>query len=556
MKVFERLADALIAEAAGPLFGVMGDANMLFWAELARRGHPVCSARHEAVGVGMADGYARTTGDVGIASVTCGPGVTQTGTSIVAAVRNPTPLVVLTGERPLRNRDTLQHMNHRAFVEACGAEFHSISHPDNLAWEVANAFLVARTRQRVVVLNVPMEFQDLVPQASWRYVPSLQFAEPEPQLPEDGVLDRVAAMLVSSRRPVLVAGAGAKRAGARTEALALAERIGALVSTTLLAKGWFAGEAWDVGIAGGFASGVAEKLFAEADLVLAVGAGFGPRTHENGELFPAARTIKIDSRPRAELAGTVVPFHVRGDALHTLRALDRHLSAQDFRQAGFRTASTRERLEQSAPAIKPTADGLDPRLLISHLSNVVPKDAVVTCGSGHFMAFVAQYLALGQGNTYHSTHQFGAVGQGLAIAMGASVGSRGRPGIFIEGDGGLLMYLQELETAARYRMPIVLIICNDGGFGAEFHKLRARQMDPATAQWESPDFVAIARSLGCGATSLSSEQEIESAVQQGLAAGGPFVIDARISRSLMNNRYTRLYPHRGSEGPHLRPHSS
>jgi thiamine pyrophosphate-dependent acetolactate synthase large subunit-like protein len=169
------------------------------------------------------------------------------------------------------------------------------------------------------------------------------------------------------------------------------------------------------------------------------------------------------------------------------------LDARQVRRKGFRTPETRAML-QSAPHVfaKPT-DGLDPRLLASNLGRALPRGGLVTCGLGHFFSFPAIYLALPEGAEIQFASQFGAVGQGLPLAIGIGVGNPGRPHVAIEGDGSLMMNIQELDTVVRHKLQMVLVVWNDAGYGAEAHKLRAKGFDSSLAQWESPDFAARPR---------------------------------------------------------------
>ena len=145
MKVHEAIAEALIAEAGTTMFGLMGDGNMSLWGALGRhKDVTMISARHESAAVAMADGYSRTTGKVGVAMVTCGPGLTQCGTSLVIAARNRSQLVMVVGEIPAGAKNKMQSMDQRRFAEASSAKFVSITSADNMAEEIAEAFYAAR----------------------------------------------------------------------------------------------------------------------------------------------------------------------------------------------------------------------------------------------------------------------------------------------------------------------------------------------------------------------------------------------------------------------------
>jgi thiamine pyrophosphate-dependent acetolactate synthase large subunit-like protein len=197
-------------------------------------------------------------------------------------------------------------------------------------------------------------------------------------------------------------------------------------------------------------------------------------------------------------------------------------------------------------------DGLDPRVLMDRLSAALPDNVLVTSGAGHFLGFAAMNLAISAEADIQFSVQFGAVGQTVPVAFGIGVGTPGRPHLVIEGDGSLMMNLQELETVARHKIPMVLLIWNDAGFGAEVHKLKAKGFDPALAQWNSPDFVALARSFGGDGVLLDNENAIGPAVAHGFAAGGLFVIDARVSPTEVTDAYQKIHFGRPNRAPLLR----
>lgn len=554
MKVYEAVAEALVAEGCDTLFGLMGDGNMSLWGALGRAGKlTIISSRHEAGAVAMADGYSRTTGNVGLATVTCGPGLTQVGTSLMVASRNRSPLVLVIGEIPPGSKNTLQSMDQRRFVEACSARYQDVTSIDNVADEVAEAFYAARTHRCPVVLNLPIDLQERSFDWDFEYRPSTAHLPPPVGAPSDDALAPLFEKLLAAERPVIVAGRGARAAGAKDAILTLADRIGALLATSLNAKGLFAGEEYDVGISGTFATAPAEHLMVEADFVLAIGAQLNYYTAEGGLMFPSAEVARVDIDAAPEEIGFLPGLYIRGDAKKTAEALNGMLAARQVRKNGFRTPESRAVLTAPPHVFDKPADGLDPRLLASNLGRALPKGSVVTCGVGHFFSFPAIYLSLPEGAEIQFSSQFGAVGQGLALAIGIGIGNPGRPHVVIEGDGSLLMNIQELETAARIKLPMVLVVWNDAGFGAEAHKLRAKGFDSSLAQWASPDFVAIGRAFGGDGVRLQSEAELVGAVEKGLKAGGLFVIDARVSPTTVSDPYSKIHFGVVNRAPLLRP---
>jgi thiamine pyrophosphate-dependent acetolactate synthase large subunit-like protein len=541
MKVYEAIAKAVRAEDFGPVFGLMGDGNMWWWGIYLRDGGTIYSSWHEQAAVSMADGHFRTTGKVGVATVTGGPGLSQCGTSLTQAVRNRSALVLLIGENPKGAKNQLQTFEQKAFTESCGARYVSISSVDNLAEEMAEAFYSARVHRRPVVVSIAHDLQDMSFDWEFDYRPSTDFITKRTELPAEEELAPVVAALAAAERPVIVAGRGARYAGAKEEILALAERIGALVATSLPNKDWFAGAPYDIGISGSFASAPSEQLLADADFVLGVGAELGYYTTEGGLLFPSANVARIDIRPAPESIGIIPGLYIRGDAKRTIAALNEALEKQQVRKTGFRTPETQKIMDTMPEKWPVPTDGLDPRVIAQHLTKALPAKALITCGAGHFQCFPVMYTSLPKGAELHFSYQFGAVGQGLPLAIGLGIGNPGRPHVAMEGDGSVMMNLQELQTVTRYGLQMVLIIWNDTGYGAEVLKLRKKGFDETKAQWESPDFVSIARAMGGDGVVLKSEAEIVDAVKTGLAKGGLYLIDARISPTSVADPYRKVH---------------
>ena len=554
MKAYEAIAQSLKAEGMTDFFGLMGDGNMWLWGALCRDPSiKAYSTRHESMAVSAADGYARTTGKVGVCMVTCGPGLTQCGTSLIAAWRGRTPVVLIAGEIQQGAKNKTQSMDQRRFAEASYARFHTVTSLDNMAEEIAEAFYAARVHRVPVVLNLPMDLQEKEIDWDYEYRPSTDFLPPRPQTPGAEALAPIIDKLIAAERPIIIAGRGARAAGAKDAIIELAERTGALLATSLQGKGYFAGHPWDIGIAGAFASSPSEHLLAEADFVLGVGAELGYYTTEGGLLFPSAEVARIDIKAAPEEIGIIPGLYVQGDGLKTVAAINEALASRQVRKEGFRNSSTRAILDAPAYRHEPPADGIDPRALAGHLGAALPKGLLLTCGAGHFFSWIGMYTPLPEGAEIQYSYNFGAVGQGIGVMIGTAAGNPGRPHVAVEGDGSMLFNIQELETIVRQKLQIVLVVWNDAGYGAEVHKLVAKGFDEKLAQWESPDFVAIAKAFGGDGVKLGTAADIGPAITQGLRTGGLFLIDARVSPATPTDPYAKVHFGTESKAPLLRP---
>ncbi|NML47566.1 thiamine pyrophosphate-binding protein [Ramlibacter sp. G-1-2-2] len=554
MKVYEAVAAGLIAEGVDQMFGLMGDGNMSLWATLVKDGQvDIVSSGHEQAALAMADGYHRATGRVGVATVTHGPGLTQVATSLTIAVRNRSALVLFIGQTRRGARYATQRLDPRPFVEACGARLVDVTTPENLAAEMAEAFYIARVQRTPVVLNIDVALQERAFDWDFNYRPSTEYLPLPAGVPSDDVMNTLIEKLEAAEWPVIVAGIGAMKAQAKPEILALGEQLGALLATSLQAKGFFSGEEYDVGISGAFSSEPTERLLGDADFVLGVGAELGYYTSEGGMLFPIAEVARIDSHPLQAEIGPFPGLYVHGDAKKTVALLVQRLRERKVARTGFRDKDTRAILAAPPHEFARASDGIDPRQLAHAIGAALPRNSLVTCGNCHFWAFPAMYMPLPEGAELRFSYQFGAIGQTIPLAIGIAKANPGRPQVVIEGDGAMLMNLQELFTIQRFKLSMVVVVWNDNGFGAEVHKLKAKGFDPSHAQWEQADFVALARAFGGDGARATSVGEVGTAIQQGLKKGGLFIVDAQVSPTTVSDPYSKLHFGVPNQAPLLRP---
>lgn len=535
MKVSEAVARAVVAEVGQtPIFALIGDANLRPVGSLDRDAKAnLWFARDEGAAVAMADGYAQASNSLGVTSVTSGPGLTHAATSLLGASRMHTPLVVLAGDTPMRGATGLQAMmkiDQRRFAEACEAGFHDLRSPATLSDDIAAAFAAARAERRPIVLNVPLDLQTMDVADGWAPTRAAKAAV-KAKAPSRKIVSEIVALIASCRRPLIVAGRGARWADARAAIEGLADRIGSLLGTTLLAKGFFHGNPWNIGVIGGYSKPAGMDLIREADLVLAFGAELGHFTTQANSLFEGRTVVRIDAAPAS---GSLPPHAAfQGDAREMASALAGSLSGDPAE--GYRTPDIAKRLAAAIVDDPPTVDDglLDPRALMRDLSAALPAGADVVVGGGHFWSFPCLYLDPPAGGKYLCPLGAAAVGQALPFAIGVASAAPGRPVIAVEGDGSLLMNIQELDTAARHKLPLALVIMNDGALSAEAIRLGMEGYDSEIAAYPSPDFAAVARGFGWRAETIRAGADIGALVRGHRWRDGPLLIDARISRTVM-----------------------
>jgi thiamine pyrophosphate-dependent acetolactate synthase large subunit-like protein len=324
----------------------------------------------------------------------------------------------------------------------------------------------------------------------------------------------------------------------------LAKRIGALVATTLVAKGTLADADYYVGVSGLYSSREVMQLFAEADCVIAVGARLSTHTLAGGYLYSNARFVHIDIEPHVMMGNDrSADCYVQGDAAATLKELIEVLERDGAGGRGFHTPEVRRILASAGrdPAEFEIEEGtVDPREAVQLLDEKLPPEIhLVSSGNAHACSFRVMLMKRRRGLQIFCT-SFGCIGQALSTAVGAAVGLGG-PFVCVEGDGGALQNIQELDTVARLGLKFLYVVVNDEAYGAEYHKLRAHQRDPMLSFVRSPDFAGLGRDFGCRGAIARTLDEFSAAIDEFLASSGPMVIDLRISRNVVSIPYRRMH---------------
>ncbi|MFB6191866.1 MAG: thiamine pyrophosphate-binding protein [Haloarculaceae archaeon] len=515
---------ALDAEGVDVLFGLIGEGN----AHLLDRvnDHPVAFryARHEQAAVTMADAYARVTGEVGVCTLTHGPGVTNGATGLAAADRDGIPLVVLVGDTAQAGRETsLQYLDHERFAAPISGYQTRAESPGTLPETLARAFDAARTERTPAVVELPAEIQEGEAPAE-PYAPRPR--HPQRPRPDPERLDEATALLEAADRPAILAGGGAAASGAGEAAIELAERLGAPLATTFFAKGLVPdSHPIHTGIVGTFMTPASEALFTDVDALLAVGARLSGKTTRYGALWGEADVIQVDVDRGAIGTHREPAVGLVGDARATCRALagrvdphpDRAEAVRD-RIAAAGTPADVERAER---------EGLiDPRDLVEAIGERV-DGGIVTVGSGNNTGFPPVFHRMEAGRMLVNGN-FGTMGYSLPAALGAAVAAPDEPVVCYTGDGAFLQVLQEVETAVRLGLGILIVVLNDARYGIIGLRQELEYGRETAAGYDSPDFAAVARGLGARAATVRSREDL-SVVDEFLAAEPdvPLVLDAR-----------------------------
>jgi len=549
LEVTDVLATAFVEEGVECLFTLMGDANMYWSAKMAQMpGVQVVHARHEHCACSMAHGYALATGKVGVASTTCGPGFTQIMTALSQAVRGNVPMVIFAGDSPIGAAWYLQELDMAPLARGTGAHFIAIKSIDRALDNVREAFHIASTERRPVVLSVPMDLQRQQYPYMADYTPSADLGPvAQRPVPDPVLVERLAEMIAQSEKPIIIGGQGAVFSAAREALEGLAERAGALLATSLLAKGLFDGNPYALDIAGSFSSDFTRERFAESDLVIGVGAGLGNYTTEAGYLFPAAQVVQIDTNPRGLWQGLrTADLHIRGDARAAAHALIEKLDQRNIRKSGFRSSEMIAQIAADVPDGKiyeVQAGTVDPRKAIIELDKLIPKDWDIVIGGGHYFSIALTHLNGRAPDKYHVVVDFGGIGSGLPAAIGVAAARNNGKVALIEGDGSLLMHVQELETIRRHGIKMLIAVMNDGGYGAEFHKFRAHGLDAAAleATHGRGDLAAVAAGFGLNGSTVNRNHAMAALFDSHQSANTASLWDVHTDDLIPSRAYRRTH---------------
>lgn len=548
-RLYDVLAEVARAEGVGTCFALLGDANMAWATRLMQRGARLVTVRHEHCAVAAATAWSRKTGEPGVATVTCGPGLTQVLTALPAAVRARVPLVVLAGEAPIGAAWYNQAIDQAPFVVAAGAVYRRLLDPGRMAEAFRDAFLEARTDRVPVVVGVPFDLQaedwsgSALPEPSLALIP-----RPGAVPPAEDDLSQAAALVAGKRRIVVMAGLGAVEAGAGPACAALAARLEALLATSLPARGLFATQPHCLGIAGGFSTAAGRACLARADLIIAVGCRLAQHNTDRGKLWPRADVLQIDLVPSARSQGaTVARHHLRADARLGVEAL----TAAVPPQAGWRSPGLARFLADTPadPATFPAEPGLlDPRDVVAALDAALPDEWEMVNSSGHCSWFFAQMPGRAQ-ERFLTIREFGAIGNGISYAIGVALARPEARVVLFDGDGSLLMHVQELETIRRLGLRILICVLNDGAYGSEIHKLRDDGLPEDGAVFGRTDLAAIARGFGLEGAQVDDLSALPDLMRRLEAAGGAAVWDFQVSDRVASPVIRRAHPggHSGTE---------
>lgn len=533
-----------VAEAVGrtlghlgvrQVFGVVGSGNFHVTNALIAAGARFVAARHEHGAAVMADAYSRATGEVSVVSLHQGCGLTNALTGITEAAKSRTPVLVVTGDTSRTQSTSNFWIEQELTVRGVGATSERVHGARTAVADAARAYSRALLERRTVVLHLALDVQ----QQDLDWAPEIVPAVPERVLPTaspDGVR-RLVELLAEAERPVLVAGRGAL--DARPELEDLAEAAGALLTTSAVGRGLFAGNPWYLDVMGGFATPTAADLIADADVLVSFGASLNQWTTRAGWLIGDTATVtQVDLDLDAIGRHRSVDLGIQGGCASTAAAAIAELATRGKPREGYRSPAVADRIKagrrwQDEPyddTSGDTSDGerIDPRTLTIALDRMLPRERVIVPDGGNFNGYPAMFFEVPDNRGYCLPLAFQSIGMALAAAIGAAVATPDRLTVAGIGDGGFMMCLAELDTAVRLALPLVVVVYDDAAYGAEVHHFPDHPTD--TVVFPDTDLAAIARGFGCTGVTVRTVDDLEQ-VRAWLAGprSSPLVIDAKIT---------------------------
>jgi len=538
----------------------MGEDVAKLLIELDRLGIEYVAARHENQAVGMADGYSRASGRLGVAFVTSGPGFTNALTLITTAARARSRVVVVVGgsawdeDAPVGARPP--GVKHFPVLATCAADGIAAVRPREAAEAIrATRVTIARaTLGETVVLELsPALLGSPAPDGDHDGDAGGQPARvTAPPAVDPARVEAVADLLQETwavSRPVILAGSGAVRAGAGPALRRLGELTGALLATSLLARSIFEDDPFGLDVAGTFATSLGAELLGHADTVIAVGASLNAFTTLSGTLFPQARVIQVDTDGAAfgRYLEVEPELALAGDAREVAEALVAELERRGHSAVGYRTPEVRERLAGFDPlsdfSDESLPDAIDPRTLMVELDRILPRDRTVVIDPGHHCTFATKYLRTPGPERFVWPFDAGSIGVGVGEGIGATLGSpEGAVGVVAVGDGALMMALADVETAVRYRVPVVFVCSNDSALGAEVHFLDLVGQPTELATHTTPDLARVAEALGAEGFTVRTVDDL-AALRERFRhpLEGPILLDCRINPAVRGEGLEIVY---------------
>lgn len=501
-------------------------------------------SRHEQGAVHMADGYARVTGRPGVALVTSGPGATNTVTGLATAYMDSIPLVCFSGQVPVGmiGNDAFQEADIVGMTRPCTKHNFLVKDVRDLERIIHEAFVIANTgRPGPVLVDIPKDVTTAQTEYQGIKKVSLRGYSPDRLKPNQETIEEAAAMILASKKPVLYIGGGIVASGAEKELKELAELLEIPVGVTLMGLGGFPGtHPLSMGMLGMHGGYWANMAMSQSDLLIALGPRFDDRVTGRLDHFSVkAKKIHLDIDASSIGKNVPVDCALVGDARAVIQVLLKDLHQRPEKGlAAFRKA------------LKPWRDQVDkwrkdhpisykqdpkgpilPQHVISKIFEVTKGEAIVTTDVGQHQMWTAQFYHLQKPRRWCTSGGLGTMGYGFPAALGAQVARKKDTVVCISGDGSIMMNIQELATAVRYKLPVVVAVMNNHCLGMvrQWQEFFYEKRYSETRLAQLIDFVKLADGFGATGFVVEKVADVEPTLKKAIALRKPVIIDFRVS---------------------------
>jgi len=529
------IVESLKKEGVKYIFGYPGGAVIPLFDELFINGKELklVSPRHEQGATHMADGYARSTGDVGVVMVTSGPGATNTVTGIATAYMDSVPLVVITGQvsTSMIGSDAFQEIDIIGITIPITKANFLVKDVNDLAYTIKHAFHLAKTgRPGPVLIDIPVDVQKAETEFIYPKQTDIKSYRPK----KHGHPKQIKAaieLLKKAHRPILLVGGGCVISDAREEILKFIDKVKVPVLATLMGRGvvpsdhplYFGG----LGMHGTF---YGNKAAQKADLIIALGVRFSDRITGNAKKFATdAKVIHIDIDP-AEIGKNVpVDIPIVGDIKNVMQEFNKVL---DFK-IEYKEWLDKIRGEKiKYPLTYKKDNGLKPQYLIELASKYFPKDRIVISDVGQNQMWVAQFFDMYYPKSFLTSGGLGTMGYALPAGIGAKVGNPDKEVLIVSGDGGFQMNIQELMTIARYNFAVKILVLDNNYLGMvrQWQELFYGKRYSATEMHDNPDFAKLAEIIGIKSVKLDNPDDAEKVMKEFAESKESMLIHAYVEK--------------------------
>lgn len=527
----EVLVECLLEQGVDTVFGYPGGAVLNIYDALYKyrgRLNHVLTA-HEQGASHAADGYARATGKVGVCIATSGPGATNLVTGIATAYMDSIPVVAITGNVavPLLGRDSFQEVDITGITMPVTKHNFIVKHVEKLAETVREAFCIAQSgRPGPVLIDIPKD----VTAAMVEYEPKTCEGARPCQPPKEERIALTLEKLLSCKRPLIYFGGGILSSGAECELLELAEKNDIPVCSSMMGLGGFPPKhpLW-LGMVGMHGTLAANRAARECDLLIVCGARFSDRVAGNRRGFsPNAEVVHIDVDHAEFDKNVTATVRVAGDLREVLAQLCARSNKTEHSEWVSDVTACRR---NPSPNTDHPDEMPDPLYILQTLRALTGDDTIIATDVGQHQMWTAQHFEINRPRTLLTSGGLGTMGYGLGAAIGAQFAKPDRQVVLISGDGSFHMNLNELTTLASYNLPVVVLVMNNTVLGMvrQWQKVFYGSRFSSTDPHRKTDIAKLADAFGCKGMRITKNSEVEPVIRSALEAGGPVVVDCRIS---------------------------